>query len=76
MRTLDDPPCKPELGYAKSLLEERREQLRALASVPERYRSDYSSCRRSLEQAIRELEALLRHEEGPTEREEKCQHGI
>jgi len=50
-------------AYARSLLEQRREQLRELEqSTAER--SDCLSCRRSLEQAINELEALLQAEEG------------
>jgi hypothetical protein len=59
------------LGYVRFLLEERREQLRAL----EEHRSqldDYSSCRRSLEQTIRDLEVLLRYAERAEDSEGQC----
>jgi len=48
-------------AYARSLLEERRKQLRELEQ-PTPGHSD-CLCRRSLEQAIRELEALLQTED-------------
>lgn len=49
------------LGYVRLLLNERQKQLRALDELAPDYRTDYLSCRRSLEQAINDLEALERH---------------
>ena len=46
-------------AYVRFLLDERTEQLRVLERTPSD-RSDYPACRRSLEQAINELKALLR----------------
>ena len=48
------------LKYVKSLLEERRNQLQALEQRTPGHTSDHLSCRRSLEQAIHDLEIVLR----------------
>ena len=60
-------------AYTRSLLAERKKQLRALERTPSE-RADYLSCLRSLEEAVAELETLLRQdgdEAGTIE--ERCQ---
>lgn len=55
--------CREDEGYAKQQLRERHQDLASLESEYESRGmslSEYSSCRRSLLQAIDELEALLR----------------
>jgi len=66
----ESPHCREGDGYAAMQLRERRLDLQALDSeghLVEMAPSDYRSCRRSLLQAIDELETLLRtHGDGLT----------
>lgn len=50
-------------AYARWLLEERRKKLRELEQPTHGHAGSCFSCRRSLEQAISELEALLQTED-------------
>ena len=63
MATVTEKGVGTGLAYVRLLLEERRQQLRALEERAPRHPSDDFSCRRSLEQAIDALEILLRHAE-------------
>ena len=55
-----EPLNSDVLEYTKRLLGERRELLRALPEPKLGERKQYLSCRRSLKQAVHELEVLLR----------------
>lgn len=63
------------LAYGRFLLEERRQQLRALEQRKPGCPGDDFSCRRSLKQAILDLETLLRQAEQAEDSEEECQCG-
>lgn len=63
MVTVTEKSLGTGLAYVRLLLEERRQQLRALEERPSGHPSDACSCRRSLEQAIDALEIVLRHAE-------------
>jgi N-acetylglutamate synthase/N-acetylornithine aminotransferase len=49
-------PNEPPLTYPEMLLAERKQQLERLDET----QSNYNTCRRSLEQAIQELAAIVR----------------
>jgi hypothetical protein len=63
MVTLTEKSIGTGLAYVRLLLEERRQELRALEQRTSGHPSDYLSCRRSLEQAIDALEVLLQQAE-------------
>jgi len=63
MVTVTDKGLATCLAYVRSLLEERRQQLRALEERAPVHANNECSCRRSLEQAIDALEIVLRHAE-------------
>ena len=69
MVTVTDKGLGTCLAYVRLLLEERRQQLRALEERAPVHPNDECSCRRSLEQAIDALEIVLRHAEEAEGRE-------
>lgn len=70
VRDKTDAPNRARLGYAKLLLDERRKQLQKFAHSAT---SHDLSCRRSLQQAISQLETLLSDAEEVEESNEICQ---
>jgi hypothetical protein len=73
MVTVTEKGLGTGLAYVRLLLEERRQQLRALGERAPGHPSDGCSCRRSLEQAIDALEIVLRHAEEAEGIERGCQ---